>query len=96
MIDIRLLETGDAGLDHEILAEKAASLGRAGRRAELCLGRLRAHAGDDRQRNELLKHAADAVYAYFIQRELCGFRRHDDVIRELSIPREVLARLGAT
>ena len=41
------------------------------------------------------KDAADAVYAFFIQRELCGLRRHDAVIRDLRIPREVLVRLGA-
>lgn len=39
--------------------------------------------------------AADAVHAYFIQREFCGLRRHDGVIREYGIPREVLVRLGA-
>ena len=43
----------------------------------------------------LLKRAAEAVYAYFIQRELCGMRRHQDVIREYRIPNEVLVRLGA-
>ncbi|WP_348630558.1 DUF6665 family protein, partial [Mesorhizobium sp. M7A.F.Ca.CA.004.02.1.1] len=32
---------------------------------------------------------------YFIQRELCGLRKHDAVIREYNIPRAVLARLGA-
>ena len=37
----------------------------------------------------------EAVYAYFIQREVCGFRRHDEIIREFAIPQEVLARLGA-
>ena len=36
-----------------------------------------------------------AVYAYFIQRELCGLRRHDEIIRDYAIPREVLVRLGA-
>lgn len=90
-------------LGHEILAEKAAALGRAGAQAELCLVRLRAHgeaptadsAGHEVQRKKLLKDAADAVYAWFIQRELCGLRRHDAVIRDLGIPREVLVRLGA-
>jgi hypothetical protein len=82
-------------LGHEILAEKASALGRAGAQAELCLSRLRAHAGDAAERKVLLKDAAEAVYAWFIQRELCGLRRHDAVIRELQIPREVLVRLGA-
>lgn len=58
---------------------------------------LNAHdgvAGPER-RVVLLREAAKAVHAYFIQRELCGLRRHDDVIREMGIPRAVLVRLGA-
>jgi hypothetical protein len=87
----------DSALDllgHEILAEKAASLGRAGQRVEAALTRLR-EAGDGDERAALLKAAAEAVHAYFIQRELCGLRRHDAPIREYDIPRAVLARLGA-
>ncbi len=82
-------------LGYEILAEKAASLGRAGERAEVCLTKLRNLSVEDSERALLVKRAAEAVYAYFIQREICGFRRHDDIIREFAIPREVLARLGA-
>jgi hypothetical protein len=87
----------DSALDllgHEILAEKAASLGRAGQRVEAALARLREE-GDGQARAVLLKAAAEAVHAYFIQRELCGLRRHDAAIREYDIPRAVLARLGA-
>ena len=39
--------------------------------------------------------AREAVWAYFVQRELIGFRKHNDVIQELKIPPEVLAGLGA-
>lgn len=81
-------------LGHEILAEKASSLGRAGQRVEIALARLN-EAGDGEERDALLKAAASAVHAYFIQRELCGLRRHDTVIRDYGIPRAVLARLGA-
>lgn len=88
--------TGFDALDYELLAEKAASLGRAGQKAEQCLDRLRAHRGGAEERSVLLKEAADAVYAYFLQREFCGFRRHDEIIREYRIPREVIARLGAS
>ena len=56
---------------------------------------LKAHEGDDEEHTRLLKAAAEAVYAYFIQRELCGMRRHQGVIREYQIPNQVLARLGA-
>ena len=82
-------------LGHEILAEKAAALGRAGQRVEQTLSKLRED-GDGEHRNRLLKEAAAAVHAYFIQRELCGLRKHDAVIREYEIPRAVLVRLGAS
>lgn len=88
----------DAALDalgHEIAGEKASSLGRAGRRVEKALEKLAAHEGDGDGRRVLIQDAADAVYAYFIQRELIGLRRHQDVIREYRIPNAVLARLGA-
>ncbi|MEI9401041.1 DUF6665 family protein [Mesorhizobium argentiipisi] len=82
-------------LGHEILAEKAAALGRAGQRVEQTLAKLR-EGGEGEHRNRLLKEAAAAVHAYFIQRELCGLRKHDAVIREYNIPRAVLVRLGAS
>jgi hypothetical protein len=88
-------KTGVDVLDYELMAEKAASLGRAGYYAEQHLKRLREYEGDAEGRRALVKKAAEAVYAWFIQRELCGMRRHDSLIREYSIPKEVLARLGA-
>jgi len=91
----RLPQTGIGALDYELAGEMAASLGQAGRRAEECLARLAAHEGGEAERRDLLREAADAVYAYFIQRELCGLKRHDDVVRQLGIPRAVLVRLGA-
>jgi len=53
------------------------------------------HAGDPADRRVLVDDAAEAVWHYFIQRELCGFRDHRLVIAELKIPRDVLGRLGA-
>lgn len=83
-------------LDHEIAAEKAASLGRAGDRVQRVLRQLAETEKGAPGHATLVKDAAEAVYAYFIQRELSGLRRHHDVIREYGIPREVLARLGAS
>jgi hypothetical protein len=88
-------QTGADVLGYELMAEKAASLGRAGYYAEQYLGRLRDYEGDAEGRAALLKKTAEAVYAWFIQRELCGLRRHDSLIRDYAIPKEVLARLGA-
>jgi hypothetical protein len=89
------IQRGFDPLDYEIAAEKAASLGRSGRKVEETLERLRAHQGDPAERIALLKDAAQAVYGYFIQREVCGLRRHQEIIREYRIPNEVLSRLGA-
>ncbi|MDW6022292.1 DUF6665 family protein [Mesorhizobium sp. BAC0120] len=82
-------------LEVEIAAEMASTLGRAGEKVERSLARLRAQEPGAPDRVALLKEATEAVYAYFIQRELCGMRRHHDVIREYAIPNEVLVRLGA-
>lgn len=87
------VRTGLGVLDYEIAGEMASSLGRAGKRVAATLAAL-GRTGDGPGRAAAVRAAADAVYAYFIQRELCGLRRHDDAIREYAIPREVLARLG--
>ena len=84
-----------SALDYEVAQEKASSLGHAGRIVAERMATLHAFEGERADRIPLLKDAADAVWAYFIQRELCGLRRHDDAIREYGIPREVLVRLGA-
>ncbi|TQV83355.1 DUF6665 family protein [Denitrobaculum tricleocarpae] len=89
------LETGASVLDGEILAEKAAALGHAGKRAEEALLHLRNYSGPKDDRAVILQAAIDAVYAYFIQRELCGFPNHDEPIAHYGIPAEVLVRLGA-
>ena len=87
----------DRALDafhHEVLAEKAVSLGRAGKNLAAKLLRLRgAAAGDDR--SQLVQDAADAAYGYFVQRELCGLYSHQAIIDDYDISREVLARIGA-
>ena len=93
---VRSLQQGGPNpLEVEIAAEMASALGRAGEKVEQALKRLRGQERNSPERAASLKEAAEAVYAYFIQRELCGMRRHQDVIREYAIPNEVLVRLGA-
>ncbi len=84
-------EAGTAAIDHEIQAERASSLGAAEARVIKAIAELKN--GEDRQ--HWLTEAQQAVWAYFMQRELIGFRRHADVIRDLNIPPEVLAGLGS-
>ena len=98
---IALLRSPDAGLSvlqDELLAEKASSLGHHGRLVEKAMAALRAFdaaPSDPEERKRLLRKAAREVWAFFVQRELCGFRDQKEVIREYGIPGEVLVRLGA-
>jgi hypothetical protein len=85
-------DAGTSALQHEIMAERASSLGAAEQRVVNAIAAL-ADAGEDRA--GALAGARQTVWEYFVQRELVGFRRHADVIRELRIPPEVLAGLGA-
>lgn len=85
----------DSALNVEIMEEKAASLGRASRRVEKTLAALRASQEENAEGLKLVRAAADAVYAYFIQRELCGLRDQDAAIRTYGIPAEVIAILGS-
>ncbi len=87
--------TGLGVIDYEIVSEMASSLGAAGRKVEMLMQQLDGTDRDSPDRVQLLKATTEAVHHYFIQRELCGLRRHNDVIREYRIPNEVLARLGA-
>ncbi|MGV8854016.1 MAG: DUF6665 family protein [Devosia sp.] len=84
-------EAGTTALDHEIMAERASSLGAAEHKVIAALAALTAAADS----HDLLQRARNAVWAYFVQRELIGFRRHADVIHHLGIPPQVLAGLGA-
>lgn len=85
-------EAGTTALQNEIMAERASSLGLAEQRVIDAVTAL-ANAGADRA--DRLAEARRTVWEYFVQRELVGFRRHNDVIQELKIPGEVLAGLGA-
>ena len=93
-VSFRSRENALAGIEQEVLGEKAASLGDAGRAVETALAALRDAGFADPERPALLRTAANAVHSYFIQREACGLRRHQDAIALYQIPDEVLARLG--
>jgi hypothetical protein len=86
-------EAADAALQSEIAQEQAAALGRMGRKAEAALAALKAHEGEGRA--EALKKAADAVWCFFVQREVMGLRDRAQIVADYQIPREVMVRLGA-
>ena len=87
------VETGEAVLRYELIEEQAHSLGRMGCKMEAALAALRDHQGEGRP--EALKAAADAVWAFLVQREVLGLRDRAAIVAQYAIPREVLNRLGA-
>lgn len=82
-------------IESVVVAEKAASLGLAGQRLTRALAVLR-DAAPEADREVLIDMAADRAYAFLVQRELCGLRDRTQAIADYAIPREVLARMGAT
>lgn len=91
-------KTGADRLFDELAGETAAALGRTGRDVEKALAALKAgdeNGVDPEARALLVKNAADAVWRYFVQREVTGLRSHKDAIAHYGIPKEVLNRVGA-
>jgi hypothetical protein len=93
-------ESGWSVLDYELREQKAHTLGTLSGQVEQALAALRAFdaeahgpAGEHRRR-ALLDDAADRVWAFMIQRELCGLRNWEAVVKDYAIPREVLNRVG--
>jgi hypothetical protein len=85
-------------LEADMMAEKASSLGHHARLVESAMAALRAFdaaPGDPDERLRLVKKAAREVWAFFVQRELCGLRDQKQIIKDYGIPGEVLVRLGA-
>ena len=76
------------------MSERADSLGRAGLRVEAALARLAE--SQDQDREALLDAAASAVFALFIQREICGLKNSREMIARYGIPGAVIARLGVS
>ncbi len=49
---------------------------------------------DPARRSRLVAEAGEALWHVVIQRELCGMRRHDGLMRELAVPPAVRLRMG--
>ena len=93
-------------LDYELAQERAATLGRLGRKLESTLAALRAFdetrepAASDRanrkaERDSLVSDAGFALWNFVIQREVLGLRDSHAVMRDYGVPAEVQARMGA-
>jgi hypothetical protein len=98
--DQRFRGRAGVGLDYEIAQEKAASLGRMGRRLEDAIAAIRAFdaapcaASPPSQRARLVAEAADALWMLAVQREAAGSCDLPSILREYAVPREVAIRMG--
>ncbi|ABR62278.1 hypothetical protein GOL30_27345 [Sinorhizobium medicae] len=92
-----LTSNGVNVLEYELMAERADALGHHGLKVEKAIAALNGFDHDrhgQSERERLLDEAADAVWAFFIQREICGLRDARDAVHRYGIPKEVMARLG--
>jgi hypothetical protein len=87
-------------LEYELFQEKASTLARMGGKLNAALDALAAYdaaheprAGDG-QRADLVAAAGEALWYYVVQREVCGLRDTDAVLRHLGVPREVRLKMG--
>jgi len=89
---------GASPLEHALNAERALTLGKLGREVEAALLTWQSISSvrEPERRAAALQACADAVWRYFIQREVQGLMSHEPVIEFYRIPREVLARVGAS
>jgi len=92
-----LREAAADQVDQEVLEEKVAALTRAGRKVEAAIADIAAYDAGERpgaDRHELVNAAAREVWAFLIQREMCGLRDEKRTIEQYRIPREVMSRVG--
>jgi hypothetical protein len=72
----------DLAIEHELKAERAASLGRAGAALERALAAWRAAPGP-----ETLREAQKRLWYLVVQREAMGLRRHRDLYEAYAVPK---------
>jgi hypothetical protein len=92
-------------LEHEFAQERAAALGRLGRKLEAALAafshfdaanpRNVSSAEQRRKRAALATEASTALWHFVVQRECCGLRDLRLVLRDYRVPPEIAGAMGA-
>lgn len=87
-----------AALQHEILGEKASTLGRLQKKLETALSQLEAERAiwpaDTIALERRLAEAREALWFVTIQRELCGLVRHAPYFDHMKVPMDVRLHMG--
>lgn len=82
------------GLEHELMAESAHNLGHAARALRASLDRLAEAATDAPDRSALVAEAGERLWYLVVQREACGLRDTEVLMRDYRVPAEVRLRMG--
>ncbi len=92
------MEEAQAPIEHQIAGEKAAALGRGGKRLRTALDNLRRYDDvvrrggrivDPDARTDLVAIAGDALWSYVVQREAMGLIDSEYISREYAVPSDV-------
>lgn len=88
------MEKGFEAVEREIAGEKAAALGRSGRKLRSALDKLRRFDEGRRSREmaartTLVEVAGEALWAYVVQREAVGLLDAEYIRKEYAVPEEV-------
>jgi hypothetical protein len=85
-----------AVFEQEVVQERAAALGDAGRKLDAALTALAAagEGADADSHAVLVARAGDMLWRYLVQREACGLRDGEAVMRHYRVPAEVRRRMG--
>jgi hypothetical protein len=90
-------------LQYEVMQEKAATLGRLTQAFERAFAALRAFEAapssdpdqsEAAKREALIDEAADALWCFVVQREACGLRNTEAVLRDYAVPAALRLRMG--
>jgi hypothetical protein len=102
-------QTGEDVLQHEILGEQAATIGRLATDLQTALDALAAFDARERasgtsdgtmpdkrdpKRLRLVDAAAYALWHFVVQRDCMGFRFTEKVLKDYAVPADVRARMG--
>lgn len=94
-------------LEYEVMQEKASTLGRLTRAFEQALAALKSFEAEQKaaggsgfdqddfsRRERLLDEAGEALWHFVVQREICGLRNTEAVLREYQVPAALRLRMG--
>jgi hypothetical protein len=77
-------------IEYEVLQEMASTLGRLTQAFEKALAAYKVDPADE----GLLDAAGTALWHFVIQRELCGLRNTEAVLRDYQVPAAIRLRMG--